>query len=73
MSSRSAMGKSATCSKNLAGSGSPKNTMSGFTTPVQTEQWGTLSAITSVWGIRGQEPRKVTLKRGKDKSFSRKF
>lgn len=54
MSSRSARAKSATCSKNLAGSGSPKNTMSGFTTPVQTGQQGTLSAITSAWGSEGK-------------------
>lgn len=47
MSSRSAKAKSATCNKNLAGSGSPKNTMSGFTMPVQTGQQGSLSAITS--------------------------
>lgn len=49
MSSRSAMGKSARCSRNLAGSGSPKNTMSGFVTPEQTGQRGTLSTITSAW------------------------
>lgn len=47
MSSTSAMGKSAKCSKNLWGSGSPKNTMSGFTMPVHTEQRGTLSTSTS--------------------------
>uniref|UniRef100_A0A480J988 NAD-dependent protein deacetylase sirtuin-3, mitochondrial n=1 Tax=Sus scrofa TaxID=9823 RepID=A0A480J988_PIG len=72
MSSRSATGKSARCSRNLGGSGSPKNTMSGFTTPAQTRQRGTLSTITSAWATGGERPEEAvtTHLRGKGKTHT---
>lgn len=46
---RSASGKSVRYLKKCRGSSSPKNTMSGFTTPLQVGHLGTVPLITSGW------------------------
>ncbi len=46
---RSATGKSVRYLKKWRGSSSPKNTMSGLTTPVQVGHFGTVPLITSGW------------------------